>query len=396
MLRSLGTTVCAVLFLLALLFAAAILSAQTPPAPDQPAFTLHTGTRIVLTDITVIDRDGNPVHHLPQSAFHVFDGNTPQDISSFEEHASAPLEAEAAPRLAKGVYNNDLILHPPPVLDVVVLDITNLALEDQMYLSYQLTRFLEALPPGQQLAIYERANLVTVLLQNFTSDHKLLLDAVHRGIPRFPPTGREFISDIDMLQQIGTYLTGLPGRKNVLWFSGGSTLFLKPDATPIENIAPTRRIYDSLEANRIAVFPIDARGLDTGIGSRMRLMTEQHLRMNEAADATGGQAFYNTNGLQQAAARITRNGADFYTLTYAPRDYREDRKWHKVRIALDTPGYTLSYRRGYFADGVNNVALRPSPRPLAAGRRWRHRARTNLRPQRTHHLSGPRPPLLRP
>ena len=215
--------------------------AQTTPqpateaSPDQPTFTLHTNTRLVLTDVTVTGRDGNPVHHLPASAFHVFDGNAPQTIASFDEHTSAEILA-AAPAASspqpRGVYNNDFLLHPPPVLDVIILDITNLALEDQMYLSFQLTKFLKALPPGQQLAIYERTSSVAVLLQNFTSDRSLLLAAVRRGLPHLPPTGREYLTDLDTLQQIGAYLTGLPGRKNVLWFSGGSTLFLRPTRAP--------------------------------------------------------------------------------------------------------------------------------------------------------------------
>ena len=75
--------------------------------------------------------------------------------------------------------------------------------------------------------------------------------------------------------------------------------------------------------------------------------------MNDVANATGGRAFYNDNGLGQIATHLTAIGGDFYTLTYSPRNYREDRKWHKVAIAVDGAGYALSYRRGYFADGVN-------------------------------------------
>jgi len=367
LLRPLVSTLC----LTPLLLASALL-AQTPPTPaaDQPAFTLHANTRLVLTDVTVTDHDGNPLRNLRKSAFHVFDGNAPQDIASLEEHTSTALAETPAPAppQPRGTYNNDFILHPPPVLDIVLLDVTNLELEDQMYLSYQLTKFLNALPAGQQLAIYERYGANTVLLQNFTSDRKLLLDAAHRGLPRIPPTGREYLNDLDTLQQLGLYLSGLPGRKNILWFSGGSTLYLNqdPTSTPMEDQALIRRIYDSLEANRIAIYPIDARGLTANSGSAM---INQHFRMNEVAEATGGHAFYNNNGLQQMAAHITSSGGDFYTLTYSPSNYKEDKKWHKVRVSLDTPGYSLGYRHGYFADGVNTTpqAAPKTLRTLLAG-----------------------------
>ena len=60
---------------------------------------------------------------------------------------------------------------------------------DQMYLNEELTKFLNEQPEGQPLAIYLRAGSRCFLVQNFTSDRKLLLDAVHKAIPRFPPMG---------------------------------------------------------------------------------------------------------------------------------------------------------------------------------------------------------------
>ena len=97
-------------------------------------------------------------------------------------------------------------------------------------------------------------------MQNFTSDHKLLLDAVHKAIPRFPPHEREYLTDFDTLHQLALSLSQLPGRKNILWFSGGSTSFLMPDAIPVEDAA-WRNLYDELDQERIAIYPIDARGL---------------------------------------------------------------------------------------------------------------------------------------
>ncbi len=352
-------TLRASLFLLPL---ATLLRAQAPatpappPAPDQPAYTLHANTRLVLTDVTVTDRDGNPVHNLPATAFHILDGKTPQNISSFEEH-TGPGNAEQTPTapttdIARptGVYSNDFLRHAPPVLNIIVLDLTTIQMADQMYLSYQLGQFLKTFPAGQPLAIYERDGPITVLLQNFTADRNLLLAAVHKGLPRFPPVDAIYLSDLDTLSQLSTYLSDLPGRKNLLWFTSGSSRFLQPDATQFEDIAAVRRVYDSLEANRIAVYPIDARGLTVG---NVFGMVGQHVAMSEVAEATGGHAFYNTNGLKEAVQKVTATGGDFYSLTYSPKNYKEDKKWHKVCITLDDVPYNLSYRRGYFADGFN-------------------------------------------
>jgi hypothetical protein len=64
-------------------------------------------------------------------------------------------------------------------------------------------------------------------VRNFTTDRALLLAAVRKAIPRIPPTGREYLSDIDTMYQMAGNLSQLPGRKNVLWFSGGSTFYLR-------------------------------------------------------------------------------------------------------------------------------------------------------------------------
>jgi hypothetical protein len=148
----------------------------------------------------------------------------------------------------------------------------------------------------------------------------------------------------------------LPGRKNILWFSGGSTLYLRENADVYEDPAAWRGLYHELEQERIAVYPIDARGLTTAI---VPGMWAQHTMMNEAAMATGGQAFYDNNGLMEMTSHILSSDGSFYTLTYSPHDLHFDNKWHKVRVTLNEKGYQLSYRRGYFADGSRGGAEQP-------------------------------------
>ncbi|HEX3469748.1 MAG TPA: VWA domain-containing protein [Silvibacterium sp.] len=328
---------------------------QNQPPANQP-YTIQANSRVVLTDVTVTDSKGNPVHGLPESVFQIFDNKKPQTIGSFEEHNDAPTPAAMEPvAAAKGVYSNDYLLHLPPVISVIIIDIANLGVPDQMYLYSELTRFFKD-PPVQPLAIYLRAGNGCFLVQNFTTDRALLLAAVRKAIPRMEPTGREYLSDIDTMYQIAGYLSQLPGRKNVLWFSGGSTLNLRADADVYEDPQAWRDLYDLLEQERIAVYPIDARGLTTAI---VPGMWAQDALMNETAMATGGQAFYNTNGMKEITNRILSTDGSFYTLTYSPHDFHFDNKWHKVRVALNVNGYQLSYRRGYFADGSPGGAQRP-------------------------------------
>ncbi len=346
-------------------------SGSSEAPQDQPGYTFRAESRVVLTDVTVTDKQGKPVHGLSQSLFHIFDNNKPQAIASFEEHVPAANPVVAVPAsTSAGSYSNDFLNHLPPVLDIVIIDVTNLEIVDQMYLNYQLTQFLKNLPDGQSLAIYLRAGPGCVLLQNFTTDHALLQAAVKKAIPRFPPHGREYLSDIDTLSQLAVYLSQFAGHKNIMWFSGGSTLFLREDATVFENSEAWRNLYDELEKERIAVYPIDARGLTVGTGGRRAFL--QHSVMNDVAHATGGTAFYNTNGLKEAANRTIETGGNFYTLTYSPQSFHLDNKWHKVRIEIKGSSYNLSYRTGYFADGSVGGPERqekPRTRLLADGQK---------------------------
>jgi VWFA-related protein len=334
-------------------------SQQPPPPPLNQPYTIQANSRVVLTDVTVTDKGGNPVHGLPESAFRIFDNSKPQTIDSFEEHTGALTGVTMEPAAAKGVFSNDYLLHLPPALNVVLFDISNLEVADQMYLYYELKKFFNEQAVGQPLAIYLRAGNGCFLVQDFTADRELLLMGLQRAIPRIPPSNRDYLTDIDTLNQIAGHLSQLPGRKNVLWFSGGSTFYLRDDFAIADDPAAWRNLYDELEQARIAVYPIDARGLMNLAIHLSSLLWAQWAEMNETARATGGQAFYNSNGLMEITDHLLSSDSSFYTLTYSPHDFHFDNKWHKVRVALNEKGYELSYRRGYFADGNTGSSGQP-------------------------------------
>ena len=322
--------------------AATAQNAATPPAP----YTLQTTARSVLADVVVLDGKGVPVRGLPRDAFHLQDDGKPQQLTSFEERRSGP-DKPALLHVAPGVYTNDPA-RLPPVLDVLLIDLVHLDFADQMFLSTQLQRFIRRLPASNApVAIYLRAGTACVLATDFTDDRERLLSAVQHSLPQFPELGiQNFASDGVALQQIAGALQDLPGRKNVLWFTGQQNLQLKnPFAWGSSPTIDLRGTYDTLEAERIALYPVDARGLTIEPGS-----FADRSRMEEIAEATGGHAFYNTNGLAEAAAAVVGYDGDFYTLSYTPANFVENNKWHRIKVTVDGKHLHLSYRRGYFAD----------------------------------------------
>jgi hypothetical protein len=71
--------------------------------------------------------------------------------------------------------------------------------------------------------------------------------------------------------------------------------------------------------------------------------------METLAKETGGQAFYNTNNLNEAISHAMDNGSRYYSLAYSPTNRNMDGKYRKIEVHAPK-GVQLSYRHGYYAD----------------------------------------------
>jgi VWFA-related protein len=353
-------------FLLAIPAVSSVAAQSSGVAGSQrPDYTIREYARAVLTDVTVTDRYGNPVTGLKSSDFEVSDDGAPQSISSFKAHLAPGAEAsESIPGNAEpGVYSNTFMLHLPPVLNIVLIDVASYSFPDVGYAWYELNRFIQRLPADEPIAIYVRAS-DTVMLQPFTSDRALLLAAVRRAVYRYPLNAGLIPGDEVTLHAIASDMGQFPGRKNVLWFTGGLPFMLRADGSFYQDQGDMRQIYDELEAARIAVYPIDVRGVEPfSIGSIRKAGVapgtipvgpppEGHQHLENIAKATGGRAFYNDNALDAIAARVVSSDGDYYTLSYSPSGVRFDGRWHRVQVTLrnSKTELHLSYRQGYFAD----------------------------------------------
>lgn len=423
--------------LLALLAAAAIAhpawSQQQPSSP--PTSTLRTGTQIVVVDVTVTDRSGNPVKGLKAEDFEVTEERGAQRIAAFDEHTVGDRPAPTVPPMPPGIFSN-LAAPPTGVLTVIVFDTLNSGLQDEIFARRQLIELLKNAPPQGNIAILGLNTGVT-LLHGFTSDTAVLLQALEHSAQATGSPLREnavgaSIDDvtpeelarksgivpqnvIDRLRQfdaqrkasqtidrahltldafnlIARYLSGFPGRKNLIWYSTSFPLSIAPDPTipdPFatqENVeAEFRDTIQLLAKSQVAVYPVDARGLvnagavsalnsgeqyfnnskqthselyEQDLRTDLEQRSDEHTTMNEMAAATGGQAFFNTNGLAAATAEAIRTGSNYYTLTYSPtnRDWKGD--YRRIRIELRNgaapSSAVLHYRRGYYAYPPNS------------------------------------------
>jgi hypothetical protein len=89
-----------------------------------------------------------------------------------------------------------------------------------------------------------------------------------------------------------------------------------------------------------------------------------HSAMQDVAQDTGGQAYYNTNNLSAALAHVVSNGTHYYAIAYAPTNAAMDGKFRRIQVKLVSGKGSLSYRRGYYADELS-TALSAGQKPDA-------------------------------
>lgn len=411
-----------------------LIAAAQSPAPE-PAATIHLGTNLVVVDVIVTDSHQDPVHNLTAADFSLREDGHPETIKNFEEHsadktASAP---QPPPRShAPGSFTNDLAIPATGPLNLILLDHLNTPEADQSKSLDQVAQYLKTAPAAARFALLTLTSTQMYLLQGFTTDHDLLLAALSnkKAAPSYPvfltgemasspsgPSGMNAANaskretrrqlTLDSLNQLGRYLGQLSGRKNLLWFSSSFPISILPNGEAPENLRPAyieefQETVNLLAHNQVAVYPIDSRGLSAGQlftsgnantsggGRANPVVPSQNDRfysnlasqgetMQQIADATGGQAFANTNSLKQAASRAVEGGSNYYTLAYTPSSDKWKGQYRKIQIELARKGFTLSYRRGYYATDPSGSAPKndakaevksdsPAPVPYSAMR----------------------------
>jgi len=362
------------------------LECQVNPSQDanDGKDVLKSESALVVLDVVVTDKKGQPVYGLQRSDFTVFERDEKMTLQNFEEHRAdqAPPSPSSPAKqvLAPNVFSNvsDTLDNGP--LNILLMDALNTPMADQMYVREQMLEYVKQVPEGTRIAIFGLSNRL-YLLQGLTTDPALLKAAVRMFMAKAPviPQLRGWYT-LAAIDELARYLSGLPGRKNLIWFAGSFNLGIVSDGDRADRFGSRANFADDakqtanlLTRSRVAVYPIDARGLfsnpdmSAGValppgaqilgpvawqisdGKFLAQRADEKITMNTLADRTGGKAFYDTNGLKDALQQAINNGSNYYTLTYAPTDRKWDGRYRSLRVKLEQSDVDLSYRRGYFA-----------------------------------------------
>lgn len=382
-------------------------AAPSPSAP--PALTVYS--REVIVDINVTDAKGNPVHGLTRDDFTVLEDGRQVSPRSFREHRSdetTELPAAVEPSLPPNTFTNAGPPESARPLNILLLDSMDTPLANQSMVQKQATSFVEKLAPGTRVAVFGlSATGQLSMLQGFTTDTQLLKAALKSKVlgmqvPNLEDAGQDPNTDAGLntdlgldtkkaaqpppprldlnvecnhiavrgayttgaFTQIARYVSGMPGRKNLIWYTGAFPNRMRDRqgdlcADITEQLGEAEGLLDH---SHVSVYPIDSRAMDIQAKNDptsriVKLQAVEHLSMEGIAEATGGKAIYNTNDLAAAAAQALDAGSNYYTITYTPPNQIEDTRRRTISVKIDRPDVNLTYNHGYHALPPN-TALR--------------------------------------
>jgi VWFA-related protein len=384
---------------------------------------LRAETRLVQLNVIVQDKKGQPIEDLQREDFILLDNGKPQKIALFSSEGETPpatpttsdagaTDGKNAP--APNVFGNRLprANERTGSVAVILLDALNTSFSDQAYARTQVLAFLRELQPQDRVAIYLLTTRLNVI-HEFTEDSKVLLQAIEQlqtspsllktnatrttftasdmGIPDFKGAGhlanmlnvmiskQADVADVnrvkittDAIEAIANHVSGIPGRKSLIWVSGAfpsSILLDSSDHSPVDrksqNFTPQlERVARSLNQSNLAIYPVDARGIltnaefdtssahpfsasrpaiDTGVGQ------SEQSTMVKLAKSTGGRAFFNTNDFKGAIQRTLSDSRRTYEIGYYPDNGKWTGEYHTLELRVKKTRATLRYRKGYFA-----------------------------------------------
>lgn len=199
---------------------------------------------------------------------------------------------------------------------------------------------------------------------------------------------------LDAMNAIARAVSVYTGRKNMLWLSGAFPMLARPQTATltdplrkqaVDNSASgmtasedyQKRVRDTmtlLSQARVAVYPIDVRGIQVGglaisnsagdslvinsasnkssfarvLNSEGDTRFQDRNTMNDVAEQTGGEVFAD-NDIRHAIVASIDDGSTYYTLAYTPPSNDESiEAYRRIEVKSSREDVKLAYRRGYY------------------------------------------------
>ncbi len=395
---------------------------QKPPAPPPAApqsdakkgqkpgeGVIRSFTDLVLIDVQVNDKNGNPIKGLKPENFTVYENNKEQKISSFDYFDVERIETAAAADDRPIVVSLGQVAAPEQVRDVVrdrrltvlFFDMTSMQPDEVLRSTDEAIKFVRTqMTAADLVAAVVFANRLTILAP-FTNNREMLARAITSLRPGkesqlataegATPTGEDATSQdtgaaytaddtefnifntdrkLSAIESIAEMLKPIPGKKALIQFAGGIT------QTGEENRTQLRAATDAANRANVSLYTVDTRGLQAAApggnateaspsgtalfsGAAVRTQTAQRQESRDtlatlAAD-TGGESFFDVGDFKEVFQKVQQDGTGYYLVGYYSEDMRRDGRWRNLRVKVNAPGARVHHREGYYAPKDYNV-----------------------------------------
>ncbi len=398
-------------------------------ASDEPKVEFHSQTVLIQVPVVVTDKSGNHLHGLNKEDFTVLENGKPVSVANFEELTASNAQFTIPPT-PSGQFRNLTLDGPQPRNVVVIaLDTVNTPFLDQTYGRRELVKFLARnLDSGQAFALMLITSHGLRVVQGLTGDSAHLIQALNKAAGEISPMetmstdaqesitagspsifgqqsdagGDSVLQGLDRFVRYGDAveaqfmqsnaiettmnsflgiawsLSGVPGRKSLIWATGGFPFALdSPSTVPGGYLSLLyERTMLALNDAQISIYPVDIRGLANSpsfvngkssgafsgtavsrqISNRMWLQQSKIDTLNDFADMTGGKAFYNTNDLAGSFKRAADDASSYYMLGYYLDTKNNKPGWRKLQVKVGKKDVEVRARNGFF---VTNAAMNP-------------------------------------
>lgn len=387
---------------------------------DKSEVKFTARAELVLIPTLVTDKSGNHITGLKKEDFTVLENGAEQKVATFEEITSNA-HRWIRPR-TPNEFGNTLTGGPSARrVTLIVLDLINTPFVGQAYARKDLLKYLtESVDQREPTALYTLTRSGVQVIHDFTTDPRVLAAALHKvkgdtfqmvdapeeveaitgtaspdgsaGVdPGTVQTEAQKIQTmmedselnfqsfeqrlaitytLQAMQQIAQALAGFPGRKSLIWASGGfpfsvsdTTMQLAPAGR--DSLADVLPMYEHtwqlLNDAEISLYPVDVKGLQTLAPSAAlnnpgrnytRNMSFRQIdtqsTLSTFASMTGGRAYYNSNDLAKGFRDAVHDSAEYYMLGYYLDRSKTKSGWRKLAVKVKRDHIEVRARNGFF------------------------------------------------
>ncbi len=398
-----------VLVLVAVVAATALVGAQQVPLRPQKPLTFRSDVDLVVVNVVVRDKNGQPVRGLKRDDFTVTEDGRPQTISTFDfqeldtRFADAMAPAPAMPTVLGSIGRAEVApaasraLSSAPAtselqgrrLIVMLFDVSSMQAEEMDRAFNSARDYIQKrMTSADTVAIVTLATTLHVI-QDFTSDRDALLSAVNElsgtegmGFEEQAALDPDAVSEtgftaddseftifntdrrLEALKALADAMASLEQRKSLIYFSSGMT------QTGLDNRVAIRSVIDRAVHANVSIYAADMRGLQAlpaggdasqastrgtsafsgrSTSNRFDQMAASQDALSSLAEDTGGRAFFNQNDFGEVFDRVIADTSAYYTIGFSSTNPAKDGRFRRVRVRVNRTDVKLEYRAGYYA-----------------------------------------------